>query len=117
MIKVLVQKKHGQAHKEVLVDINWDDVSAEDIKFLAQQLLIHNLQAKIKAGFYDEIPEIITIRAEWEVHRDCVGMKDYKIPDSWRSGEDKPKVVVEKLSKLEQMLAALSPEDREKLLA
>ena len=75
-LKILVQPRPTSAHREVEVDIIWDDISQEDIKFLAQQCIIHHLQAKVRAGFYDgeEFPKFITIRAEWEVHRDVVGV-------------------------------------------
>lgn len=124
-IKILVQPKPHSAHREVEVEINWDNVSAEDMQFLAQQLILHNLQAKVRAGFYDgqEFPEFITVRAEWEIHRDCIGVKDYKIPEAWRSGEDKPKpkakVKKEKaaMPSLEDMLRGLSPEDLKALLS
>lgn len=124
-IKILVQPKPKAAHREVEVEIDWTGVSAEDMQFLAQQLILHNLQAKIRAGFYDgqEFPEVITVRAEWEIHRDCTGVKDYKIPESWLSGEDKPKPV-KKVKKekaasfsLEEMLKGLSPEDLKALLS
>lgn len=121
--KILVQPKPNSAHREIQVEINWDNVSAEDMQFLARQLILHNLQAKIRAGFYDgqEFPEQITIRAEWEIHRDCVGVKDYKIPESWLSGEDKPKpkskVKKAPTFSLEDMLKGLSPEELKALLS
>ena len=121
-MKVLVQPRPNAAHVEVDVEILWDDISQEDIKFLAQQLLIHNLQAKIRAGFYDGlgIPGVITIRAEWEVHRDCVGVKDYKIPENWKSGLDKPAKAPKKAkpaATLEELLQELSPAELKALLA
>lgn len=122
-MKILVQPKPHSAHREVEVDILWDDISAEDIKFLAQQCIIHHLQARIRAGFYDgeAFPEFITIRAEWEVHRNVVGVKDYVIPESWKSGEDKPqRVKKEKVEKrkpsLEELLSVLSPQEIAALL-
>lgn len=50
-MKILVQPRPGAAYVEVDVEILWDDISQEDIKFLAQQLLIHNLQARFVLGF------------------------------------------------------------------
>lgn len=120
-IKILVQPRPHAAHREVEVEINWDAISQDDIKFLAQQLILHNLQAKIRAGFYqgDEFPTFISVRAEWEVHRDCVGVKDYKIPTEWTSGTDKP-VKLKKVPKVERslfdMLNDLTVEEREALL-
>ena len=121
-LKILVQPRPTSAHREVEVDIIWDDISQEDIKFLAQQCIIHHLQAKVRAGFYDgeEFPKFITIRAEWEVHRDVVGVKDYVIPESWKSGEDKPQRVKKEKEKasptLEELLSALSPQEIAALL-
>ena len=122
-MKILVQTRPNSAHREVEVDIIWDNISQEDIKFLAQQCIIHHLQAKIRAGFYngEEFPKFITVRAEWEVHRDVVGVKDYVIPESWKSGEDKPqRVKKEKVEKkkpsLEELLSVLSPQEIAALL-
>lgn len=117
---LLIQPKPGAAHVEIVVHIDWDEISPEDIKFLASQLLIHNLEAKIKSGFYGSmIPQVFTINAAWEVHRHQVEPKDYCIPESWKSGLDKPEKVVEKKAKpsLEELLAALSPAERAALLA
>lgn len=122
-IKILVQPKPKAAHREVEVEIDWTGVSAEDMQFLARQLILHNLQAKIRSGFYDgqEFPEVITVKAEWEIHRDCVGVKDYKIPESWLSGEDKPKPVKKEKKApeidIEALLRTLSPEDLKVLLS
>lgn len=122
-IKILVQPKPKAAHREVEVEIDWTGVSAEDMQFLARQLILHNLQAKIRSGFYDgqEFPEFICVKAEWEIHRDCVGVKDYKIPESWLSGDDKPKPVKKEKRPpaidFEALLRELSPEDLRALLS
>lgn len=121
-LKILVQPRPTSAHQDVEVSINWNDISAEDIQFLAQQCIIHHLQAKIRAGFYvGRVPDFIEVNAAWEVHRDVVGVKDYVIPESWKSGKDKPQRVKKEKEKkapptLEELLSALSPQEIAALL-
>lgn len=119
MTKLFVKPRPDAGHVEVEVEIIWDDLSLEDMKFLAQQCILKNLQAKIQAGFYDGIgiPEVITLRAEWEVHHpEDVG--ELKFPESWKTGTDKPakKPKAEKPMDLEAMLRTLSPEELRALL-
>lgn len=121
-LKILVQPRTTSEHQEVEVSINWNDISAEDIQFLAQQCIIHHLQAKIRAGFYvGGVPDFIEVNAAWEVHRDVVGVKDYVIPESWKSSEDKPRPVKKVKEKkasptLEELLSVLSPQEIAALL-
>ena len=122
-MKVLLQKHPKAAHHEVEVVIDWEGISEEDLKFLAGQCLIHNLRAKVRAGFYPgELPEVIEIAARWEVHqRDPeVGHLLMNAPKSWKSGEDKVKVKVEKLTPAEEfeaMLKGLSQAEKDQLFA
>jgi len=51
-MKVLLQKHPKAVHHEVEVVIDWEGISEEDLKFLAGQCLMHNLRAKVRAGFY-----------------------------------------------------------------
>lgn len=110
-MKILLQRRHGLSHEEVDVTICWDGISEEDIKFLASQCLIHNLKAKVKAGFYqNSLPEFIEIMAAWEVHHGEPesGHLLLNAPKAWKSGEDKVKVKVEKISAAEEFEAQLS---------
>lgn len=122
-MKVLLQKHPKAAHHEVEVVIDWEGISEEDLKFLAGQCIMHNLRAKVRAGFYQgELPEIIEIAARWEVHHTDPesGNLLLNAPKSWKSGEDKVKVKVEKITAAEEFeaqLSKLSDEDKAALFA
>ena len=112
---ILTRTKNSRSHRETKVTIDWEDVTYEQLKFMAQQLMIHNLQAEIQNGDFDTFPEQVYIRASLQVHTRQPCNKKYEIPASWLSGEDKPKPRLKKVPKkeptLEEMLAGLSPEE------
>ena len=122
-MKVLLQKHAKAAHHEVEVVIDWEGINEEDLKFLAGQCLMHNLRAKVRAGFYQgALPEVIEIVARWEVHHPDPesGNLLLNAPKAWKCGEDKVKVKVEKLTAAEEFeaqLSKLSDEDRAALFA
>ncbi len=122
-MKVLLQKHPKAAHHEVEVVIDWEGISEEDLKFLAGQCIMHNLRAKVRAGFYrGELPEVIEVAARWEVHHvdPESGNLLLNAPKSWKSGEDKVKVKVEKITAAEEFeaqLSKLSDEDKAALFA
>lgn len=122
-MKVLLQKHPKAVHHEVEVVIDWEGISEEDLKFLAGQCLMHNLRAKVRAGFYHgELPEVIEIAARWEVHHPDPDSGNLLLnaPKSWKSGEDKVKVKVEKITAAEEFeaqLAKLSDADKATLFA
>lgn len=122
-MKVLLQKHPKAAHHEVEVVIDWEGISEEDLKFLAGQCIMHNLRAKVRAGFYrGELPEVIEVAARWEVHHPDPesGNLLLNAPKSWKSGEDKVKVKVEKITAAEEFeaqLSKLSDEDKAALFA
>lgn len=122
-MKVLLQKHPKAAHHEVDVVIDWEGISEEDLRFLASQCLMHNLRAKVRAGFYQgELPEVIEIAARWEVHHPDPesGNLLLNAPKSWKSGEDKVKVKVEKITaaeEFERLLSGLSTAERDQLFA
>lgn len=92
--KVETRTQAGQAPVETALTIDWTDMSAADVQALAQQALIVKLQGKW--------------RKEGIPNGECtVKAADYKV------GVRAPKTK----QTLEQMLAALSPEERAALVA
>ena len=116
--EILTRKKTGQSHRKTLVTIDWTGITEQELKFLAKQLLVYDLQARIQNGNFEGFPQEITINAVDEVHIEKVCMKRYEVPASWKDGDDKKKTKVEKLTPLEQILnAKLSQAEIDQILA
>ena len=94
MTKVETRPQAGQQAVETALTIDWSDMTPEDVQALAQQALIVKLQGKW--------------RKEGIPNGECtVNAAEYKV------GVRAPKTK----QTLEQMLAALSPEERAALVA
>jgi hypothetical protein len=118
--KLLTRRREGGAHHEVSVCIDWTGITEAQLQFLAAQLLYHDLQARIQKGGYHGVPEFVTIVARDMVHEEPVCRQKYNVPESWKSGEDKPKpkekVTASKRTSLETLLKSLSADELKTLL-
>lgn len=110
----------GQGHHETDVTIDWTGITEEELKVLARATLVRDLQIHLQTGDYMEFATIIA-RQQVFYKQSQGPKKEYKIPDSWRSGSDKPEPQAKKkkLAQSESLLQALlllTPEERKALL-
>lgn len=98
----------GQANRKTTLHINWDSISRDQLIVLARARIFHRLQLEFIA--VKEFPEHLTLDAT-----------DYVQPDREYVDTLQPsaKAVRERkreMSEFDKLLAALSPEEREKLV-
>lgn len=110
--KILTKKKEGQSHRETEVTIDWHGVDVDDLKILAKNAIVQDLQARIRAAEFSSFPTNVTIIAKDIVHRESAALWEYQ-PDIIRAGN--PISNIDK--KLEKMLKELSPDELRALMA
>jgi hypothetical protein len=90
-----------------MVTIDWTGITEHQLKLLAKQLLVHDLQAKIQKGDFENFPTEITIVAVEEVHEAKVCLQKFTVPESWKGGSDSSRARVEKLTPMEEITQML----------
>lgn len=110
--KILTKKKAGQSHRETEVTIDWHGISVDDLKILAKNAIVQDLQARIRAEEFSSFPENVTIVAKDIVHRESAALWEYQ-PSIMREVEASNNID----KKLEKMLKKLSPDELRALLA
>jgi len=109
VLNILTCRSKGQGHQKTVLTIDWSGISEEQLRVLARSAIIHSLQHLYRQPLHS-VPEEHVVKAvdfvKGELHEVLI---------------DRPKPVRQQLkgameTKLEQMLAALSPQEREQLL-
>ena len=117
--KCLVRRDGKSGHDETVVHVEWDGLTDEDIKVLASFYIINCVEQQLKTNT-TRLPEQVVVNGRDYLHREVIVEKKVKVPDSWKSGEDKPargKAVKERQPTLLELLKALTPEERKTLLS
>ena len=104
--KILTKK--GSGHRETEVTLDWTGVTEEQLKLLARNALIHDLQARIVKDIIP-FPEKVTLSAVELANRRPVALDRWQPPEST--------VTVKTSKTLEALLRQLSPDELLKLLA
>lgn len=107
--KILVQRKAGEGHREVAVEIDWSGITAAELRILAKVAITHNLMAEVKKST-GPFPTLVKIKAFDEVHREPPCLVQFQ-------PRKKPTATEEVDVALQKLLAQLTPEERRKLLA
>jgi hypothetical protein len=105
-IRILTQRRKGEAHAETLVTIDWTGITQEELYSLARNALIHDMQARFVKDMAP-IPEKHTILACVQVHKPSPAMVKYTPP---------PPKPTKMAPGLDELLANLSQEEIEILL-
>jgi len=78
--KILTQRKKGEAHKETLVKLSWDDISERDLKVMAKGLIVYVIQCQIRKST-GPFPELLIINAKDMVHMEPAQVaKKFNLP-------------------------------------
>lgn len=104
--KILAQRKHGESHKEVKVEIDWSNITIAELKVLAKNAIVHSIHARIR-GSTEPVPELVAVKAFDEVHGDPTLLR--KFEPQQLNLKKKPKAVED--DELTKLLARLSPEE------
>lgn len=105
-IRILTQRRKGEAHHETLLTIDWDKITDEELKLLARNALIHDFQARLVKS-EGPMPEKATIIAREQVYQPPVALMKYQPP---------PPKPVKVSNELEKLLLNLSAEELQILL-
>lgn len=97
-ISILTQKKKASGHVKTEVIIDWADVTEDDLRILARNALIHDLQARFCKSL-KPIPDKATVRAKDWIHEPSAALVKYQPPVRILDKE------------LERLLKALTPEE------
>lgn len=110
--KVLVKRNKAAGHEETVVHVNWAGLTDDDIKLIAAFHVRSRFMEQLRR-YERQLPESVEVYAKDFLHLEPVQDKKYAIPDSWKSGTDKPEPVrkAKKKPSLEDMLAGLSKEE------
>lgn len=100
--------KRGSGHRETEVTIDWDGITPEQLKLLARNAIVHDLQARI-SKLSETFPEKAFIKASDVANRRPVAL------DQWQPPESTTTIKVD--DKLEALLKKLSPEEVLQLLS
>lgn len=105
--EILTRKKEGQSHRKTMVTIDWSGITERQLKLLAKQLLVYDLQARIQRGDFENFPAEITIVAKEEIHEEKVCLQKFTVPESWNGGSDSSRARAEKLTPMEEVAQML----------
>lgn len=98
-----------------MVVIDWDGISAEDIKLMASHYVLNRASHDLK-GYDHALPESVEYRAADFVHNEPLVTLP-EAPESWRSGVDEPERANRKAKAFIDAMARLTPEERATLVA
>lgn len=115
-VKVLTRFNRGRGHRELGIVIDWDGITQEQLKFMAQQLIVHNLRAELFHAD-GEFPEEVFVQARMAAAEQQPCNRKYDIPESWKSGTDKPAKVQKAAKTPPNLLDLLSGLSKEELAA
>lgn len=118
--EIFTQKEKGQSHRKTKVRIDWSGITQEQMMVLARNLIIYEIQTRIKKGYFHPFPEQVVINATDFVHQEMICNQQLSVPESWKSGTDKPKKMASRqdtVDTLQKMLSKLSPADLAILLS
>lgn len=76
--KILTRKKDSQSHRETEITIDWSGVSVDDLKILAKNAIVQDLQARIRHGEFDTFPVKVEIIARNVVHHESAALWEFK---------------------------------------
>ena len=105
--KILTQRKVGECHQETLVILDWSGMTIEDYQAMAKSLIIWNFQMRCKKESNVKIPEVLNVLVRAEVHKTPQLPPEKLMPK--RSRQENGDAVP--VSKIDKLLAALSPEE------
>lgn len=106
--KILVQRKRGDAHREVAVEIDWNDITAAELRILARIAITHNIMTELRKST-GPMPEIVKLKAFDQVHREPPCLVQYQ-PKKAKMND--PNVDDD----LTRLLKNLTPEEQKRLL-
>ena len=101
---IFVKRNKAASHERTVVHVDWDRVSDEDIKMLAERYVVHQLEHELKQR-EERLPSSIEVLALDYVNNDRFVAKPINLPKR----QDICKSKAEK--NFEEMFAALSVEE------
>lgn len=99
-----------RTHEKLMVHINWDSMSQEDIRTLAAFYVLHRVEEDLK-GWEEKLPESIEFRAADYIHRQPMSEREFNIPEAWKAPPES-----KALKEARKVFAGLSAETIRKLL-
>lgn len=112
--------KVGTGHRKTVVSIDWQGITQDEMMVLARATLVRDFQERLKQNPAHESAHII---ARQQVFYKQQKEKEYTIPESWKSGTDKPekvkkaaKVESNPMEWLDQLISGMSPQQRREFL-
>lgn len=104
-LKMFVRRDKCRGHEEVLVHIDWENVSEEEIKLMACHYVLNRAAHNLK-DFPNKLPDTVEYRAADFVHTEPLVQRDYTVPDSWRNPPH-----TKAYKKFHELIKDLTPEE------
>lgn len=99
-----LRREGKRGHEEVLLFIDWEDVSEEDIKLMASHYVVNRAAFDMK-GYDHILPESVEYRAADFVHTEPLVKLELAIPDAWKGKDSKAR------EKFLEAVEELTPEE------
>ena len=77
-------RRHGKrGHEELLVHVEWDGVTDQDIKLMACHYILTRVRGEMQ-GEQHVLPEAVTVYAADYIHNEPLVQAELKIPAKWK---------------------------------
>lgn len=107
---VFLRRNNKRCHEELVIHIEWDGTSPEDIKQMAAFYVLRRVERELR-DFPTQLPESVEFRAADYLHNEPLVMRELEVPAKWK---EPPKSKAQK--ELESALSKLTVEDIRALL-
>lgn len=107
---IFLRRDGKRGHDELLVHIEWGQLSSDDVQKLAAFYVLHRVQDQLK-GWDEKLPESVEYLASDFLHNEPLVQREFDIPPSWKAPPES-----KALKEAKKAFLALSPDDIRKLL-
>ena len=107
---VFLRRDGKRSHEELVIYINWDGLTLDDVKKMAAFYVLRRVERELK-DYPTQLPESVEFRAADYLHNESLVTRELEVPAKWKE-PPKSKAARE----VEKALSKLTVEDIRALL-